>query len=150
VVGLKAFLQQCLWIGRRSRNGISVTQFLAERAVDEATGSRQSAIDKDRANDRFNTSASKAALRRPPLFSSPRPNRDEIAEPQLREAFAKVWALTRRCFMRDNSPSLAADTRETNISHKQTEDRITEKLKRFVVQSRACAPDRGETCSCAL
>lgn len=136
VVGLKAFLQHCLWIGRRCRNWISVTQFLAERAVDEAAGSRQSAIDKDRANDRFKHVGEQSSFTTAATFLFATPEPDEIAERQLSGSLCQSWGAHQTVFhARQLAFAGARIGAKQIISDQQTEDRITEKLKRFVVQS---------------
>jgi len=136
VVGLKAFLQHCLWIGRGGRNWISVTQFFAQRAVDEATGSRQSAIDKDRANDRFKHVGEQSSFTTAAAFLFTTPEPDEIAEPEIRGSLRQSWGAHQTVLhARQLALAGARIGAKQIISDQQTEDRITEKLERFIVQS---------------
>ena len=119
------------------RHRIRLLQLFAKGAMDKLCGRLKSAIQKNRTRNRFQASASKASLLRPPLFSSPRPKRRKSPRLSRRRPCQRRRAYETVLHTGEFTLGPFRISAAEIVGDDQAEHGVTEKLQRFVVKLRA-------------
>ncbi len=132
---LQFLLQHRLWIGRRRRDWISVSQLLVQGTLDKPGRGFQSSVQKNCAGNRFKDVGQQGMLAAATTLLFSPPEADKVTQTQ----FSRSSGEGRRA----DQPVLHARklafiglriSPEEIVRNNQTQNRVTEELKRFVMQ----------------